>query len=603
VTATARIVFAVLVCATFGAFFAAQELKSTPPLVQFVTRQSPYFSPNQDGRFDRARVSFRLKRTDDVTVTVVDSEGDPVRRLVPGRRLRANERLRLVWDGRSAAGRMLPDGTYRFRVNLRRQGRAIVIPRNIIKDTAPPKVIVRAIGPVRTPGAELLPTDGGEPARVSFHAPGRRKEIDVYRTDVRPVRPVFDTPVTLPDDATSWEWDGTAAGRRVAAGTYLVVVRARDRAGNIGTSVELPPRLEYGRGLPGRGGITVRYLRARAPAAPVRAGEDALVAVESAGARFTWRLRRVGSGAIRKRGSGTRSRRVRFAAPGGKSGLYLFEVRTRTRRTATPLVVQSQQERDVLVVLPVTTWQGLNPVDDDGDGRPNTLGDGLPTRVLDRPYVKDGVPDQIRRGEALLLSQLDREGRRYDITTDVALARGEGPKLVGHRGVIIAGDARWLDGRVARALRGFVRAGGTVLSAGTGSLRRSVELTPGGRAITPTLPTERDLFGARLRPVVRAAEPVTLVNVADEIDLFAGTAGQFGGIETFEQTLDVRGGADAIAAAAATQQAPPRQVIVAARFGEGLVIRPGLPDFAARLRDSPELAELLDRMWTLLRSR
>ena len=169
--------------------------------------------------------------------------------------------------------------------------------------------------------------------------------------------------------------------------------------------------------------------------------------------------------------------------------------------------------------------------------------------------------------------------------------------------MIVAGDARWLDDRVARALRGFVRAGGTVLSAGTGSLRRSIELTPGGRAITPTLPTERDLFGARLRPVARAAEPVTLVNVADEIDLFAGTAGQFGGIEAFEQTLDVRGGADAIVAAAATQAPPPRQVIVAARFGEGLVIRPGLPDFSARLRDSPELAELLDRMWTLLRSR
>lgn len=602
-TTTARIVFAVLVCATFGAFLAAQELKSTPPLIQDVTRQSPYFSPNQDGRFDRARISFRLKRTDDVTVTVIDSEGDPVRRLVDGRRLRAKQRLRLVWDGTSSTGPMVPDGTYRIRVNLRRQARAIVIPRNINKDTTPPNVLVRSIGPVKTPGAELLPTDSGEPARVSFQAPGRRREIDVYRTDVRPLRPVFDAPVKLADDATTWEWNGQVDGRRVAAGTYLVVVRARDRAGNIGSSVPLPPRLEYGRALPGRGGITVRYLRARAPASPVMAGEDALVAVESVGARFTWTVRRVGSSAIRKRGSGTRSRRVRFAAPGGKSGLYLFEVRTRTRRTATPLVVQSQQERDVLVVLPVTTWQGVNPVDDDGDGRPDTLDAGLPTRVIGRPYVKDGIPDQIRRHEALLLSQLDREGRRYDITTDIALARGEGPELVGHRGVIIAGDARWLDGRVARGLRSFVRAGGTVLSAGTESLRRSITLTPRGRAITPTLPTQRDLFGARLRSIVRPAEPVSLVNVADEIDLFAGTAGQFDGIAAFEQTLDVRGGADAVVAAAATQESPPRQVIVAARFGEGLVIRPGLPDFSAGLQDSLELAELLDRMWTLLRSR
>ena len=112
----------------------------------------------------------------------------------------------------------------------------------------------------------------------------------------------------------------------------------------------------------------------------------------------------------------------------------------------------------MLVVLPTTTWQGLNPADDDGDGQPDTLAAGLPVRLA-RPYVKDGIPPQIRRHEALLLSQLDRKGRRYDLTTDVALARGEGPKLDGHRGVIIAGDARWLDARVARSLRSFVRGG------------------------------------------------------------------------------------------------------------------------------------------------
>ncbi|HEV2786760.1 MAG TPA: N,N-dimethylformamidase beta subunit family domain-containing protein [Solirubrobacteraceae bacterium] len=597
-TTVARIVFALLVCATFAAFFVAQERKSTPPRVEFTV--TPFFSPNSDGRFDRARIAFSLKRTDDVTVSVITRGGDAVRRLVDNRMLRAGRLVRLAWDGRTAGGRLVPDGVYRVRLNLRRQGRAILLPRNIEKDTTPPNVLVTAIGPERVPGAELLPRADGDPARVTFQAPGRRKEILVYRTDLRPARQVFDEPVELDDDATRWEWDATADGRRVAAGTYLVVVRARDRAGNIGTSVPLPLRFEYGRPLPGRGGITVRYLRARAPAAPVMAAENAIVAVESAGARFAWTVRRVGTSAIRKRGSGTRSRRVRFVAPGGKSGLYLFEVRTRTRRTATPLVVQSQQKRDVLVVLPATTWQGLNPVDDDGDGRPDTLPAGLPARVLARPYVKDGVPPQIRRDEALLLTQLDREGRRYDLTTDVALARGEGPGLDGHRGVIIAGEARWLDGRVARALRGFVRDGGRLLTIGTSSLRRSVTLTPRGRATEPTLPTARDLFGARLRPVVH--EPVTLVNVADEIELFAGTAGQFAGIESFEQTVDVRGGPEAVAAAAATQDGA-RQVIVASRLGDGLVIRTGLPEFSASLRENAELAELLDRIWTLLRTR
>jgi len=600
VSATPRIVFALLVCATFAAFFVAQELKSTPPNVQDL-HVTPFFSPNRDGRFDRARASFRIKRTDDVTATVVDRAGEEIRVLADNRRLRAGALMRLAWDGTRDAKQIVPDGIYRVRLNLRRQGRAVLLPRNIAKDTTPPDVRVTSIGPIRdtVPRPEVLPHEDGKPARVTFQAAGRRKEIFVYRTDVRPIRPVFVAPIKLRDADTTWQWDGTRDGRKVAAGTYLVVVRARDKAGNVGSSAPIPPRFEYGRPLIGRGGITVRYLRAQAPVSPIRAGDDALVAVESVGANYRWSVRRVGSSGVRQRGRGTRSRRVRLPAPGGKSGLYLFEVRTRNRRTAAPLIVQSVQEQPVLVVLPATTWQGLNPADDDGDGRPDTLTAGLPVRIA-RPYVKDGIPPQIRRNEALLLAQLDRKGRRYDITTDVALARGEGPPLAGHRGVIVAGDARWLDGRVARRLRSFVRDGGKLLSVGTSSLRRNILLTPRGRAISPTLATARDLFGARLGPVVR--QPVTLVNVSDDIDLFAGTSGQFGGVEAFEQTLDVRGGTGAIAAVAATQDGE-RQVIVAARFGKGLVIRPGMPDFSARLQDSPELAELLDRIWTLLRSR
>jgi hypothetical protein len=597
VIGAARIAFALLVCATFAAFFAAQELKSTPPRVQHL-QVTGFFSPNHDGRFDRARASFILKRSDDVTATVVDHAGDDVRVLVPDRRLAAGHRMRLVWDGRLADRRLAPDGTYRIRLNLRRQGRAVLLPRNIVKDTRPPRVLVTSIGPQRdtVPRPELLPRADGRPARISFQAPDRHKEVLVYRTDSSPPRPVFDKPVKLAAGATHWTWNATAGGRRVAAGTYLVVVCARDRAGNVGSSTPVPPRLAFRRTLPGRGGITVRYLTAQSGAEPVAAGERAAVAVASVDKRFTWTVRRVGERVIRKRGRGTRSRVVRFAAPGGKSGLYLFEVRTRTRRVAAPVVVQSAGSRPVLVVLPATTWQGLNPVDDDGDGRPDTLGAGLAIRI-GRPFVKSGLPAQLPTHEALLLARLDREHHRYDLTTDVALARGTGPTLAGHRGVILAGDMRWIDAGVARALRGFVGAGGRLLSVGTQSLRRTVELTPGGRAIDPTTPTTRDLFGARLRPIERG--PVTLVDVVDDIQLFAGTEGQFRGIGAFEQTIDVRGGPSAVAAAAATQDGR-RQVIVASRLGKGLVIRPGLEDFSASLHTNAELAGFLERVWTLL---
>ena len=49
-------VFAVLVIATFGAFFVAQRLKNAPPVLSQLT-VFPFFSPNRDGRFDVARLS------------------------------------------------------------------------------------------------------------------------------------------------------------------------------------------------------------------------------------------------------------------------------------------------------------------------------------------------------------------------------------------------------------------------------------------------------------------------------------------------------------------------------------------------------------------
>jgi hypothetical protein len=601
VTVPARIAFAVLVGATIAAFFVAQKLKSTPPRVQDL-KVREFFSPNRDGRFDRTRVSFILKRADDISATVIDREGDVVRRLVDNRSLTKGERVSIAWNGRDDDGRIVPDGTYRVRVNLRGEGRSLTLPRNIRKDTTPPDLLVTSIGPQKNklPQPELLPRPNGAPARATFQAAGaRRKEVLVYRTDVRPARPVFDSPIQLDDDVTQWTWDGTARGRRVAAGTYVVIIRARDQAGNVGSSAPIPPRFAFREQLPGRGGITVRYLTAQGSTRPVTGGERAAVAVDSVGKNFNWSVRRVGEREVRKRGRGTRSRVVHFTAPGGKSGLYVFEVRTRSRKAATPVVVQSPQQRDVLVVLPVTTWQGLNPYDDDGDGRPNTLDAGLAVRVA-RNYVKDGLPDQIRRHEALLLAQLDRAGHRYDVTTDVALGLGEGRKLADYRGVILAGDTRWLDVNGARALRRFVRDGGRVLSVGTESLRRTVTLTPRGRAINPTLPTQRDLFGARLRPIVLG--PVTLVNITDGIDLFAGTAGQFPNIPAVEETIDVRGGTSAIAAAAAAEDGR-RLVIVASRLGDGLVIRPGMPDFSAGLRSSVELAALLEQSWNLLRRR
>ena len=80
----ARVVFVLLVAATFSAFFAAQRLKSAPP-VATIRKITQHFSPNGDGHRDVARFRIRMRKDDDLTVSVVDEAGTEVRQLASGR--------------------------------------------------------------------------------------------------------------------------------------------------------------------------------------------------------------------------------------------------------------------------------------------------------------------------------------------------------------------------------------------------------------------------------------------------------------------------------------------------------------------------------------
>jgi hypothetical protein len=597
-------VFGVLVLATFGAFFVAQRVKQSPTVIQRFSR-TPVFSPNRDGRFDRARIQFLLKEADRIDVDVVDAGGDEVRRLVDGRSLPAYTSTgTLKWDGRDAAGKRAPDGVYRARVTLRDEGRSIVVPKSFELDTKPPHPRVLSIGPQKEPLPEFLPRPDGHPAGIRFQASGRRVNVTVVKTAPGRAHIVRELPVKDGDDSV--EWDGTARGRPVSPGTYVVVVQSRDDAGNVGSSVPLDrrgiPVARPGHNLPGRGGITVRYLGVQPPVDPVLTRAVATFGVDARRARYSWSLRRVGGPRQPiRRGTGTRPI-LRVRMPRGDSHAYLLQVATRTRRTRVPVAVQARKPiagtaakpRGVLVVLPMITWQGRNPVDDDGDGLPNTLDRRVASR-LGRVLVRDGLPEGFAVHEAPVLTFLDRSGRRYDLTTDVALSGGRGPKLEGHRGVLLPGDTRWITPALAERLRRFVRRGGTVVSLGTDSLRRRVRITPRGRLADPTGPRTADLFGARLRPVVHKQADLTIFS--DDISLFAGTEGLFTGFGAYEETAAIGDEADGVASAVTPAGRP---VIVAARFGKGLVIRTGLPGFPTRLSQDLAASALMERTWTLL---
>jgi len=601
------VAFAALVGATFAAFFVAQRLKASPAVVGGF-RRSPFFSPNGDGRFERATVRFETRRRGRVSLAVVNAGGDAVRELIDDVTFLPYREISARWDGRGDDRRRVPDGTYRYRITLADQGRNVVMPASVRLDTTPPTVRVTSIGPVRDTvrRPELLPAPDGGPAIVHFAAPDRgtsaKKRILLFKTSPGPVRPVA-APIPLPDDATQWTWNAkTPSGRPVSPGTYLVAVQARDRAGNIGTSPPLDrrglPVTTYGSALPGRGGITVRYLGVQPPSAPARAGRPVTFGVDPRGERWAYTVRRVGSNRGAARGGHTRGGVFRIVAPGRESGVYLLDVRTRARHVTVPFAVQGVTRSPVLVVLPVMTWQGRNPVDDDGDGRPNVLDAGLPVRV-GRVFAGDGLPAGFAQREAPLLAWLARTGRRFDVTTDIALAAGTGPQLAGHKGVLLPSDTRWLPAALQRRLRSFVRGGGTLASLGLDSLRRQVRLTPRGRLIDPTPPAPTDLFGGRLGLIQRTPAAIKLTEASDRIELFAGTTGELDGFRTLEP-LASPGTQERLLASAVT--AAGRAPITATRFGRGLVLRLGVPDLATRLtRDETDPSTaLMARTWTLL---
>jgi flagellar hook assembly protein FlgD len=609
------VVFALLVVATFAAFFIAQRLKNAPSVIQelkFETRgPGNVFSPNGDGRRDRVRAGLTLKSADHVTLTWVDEDGDPVRTIVDNKAVAAHRRLWGVpWDGTDDDGQPVPDGRYKLRITLRDQGRSVIYPTSILKDTKPPVPRVRSIGPEKAYGPELLPEPDGSPARVSFGPALEKATVTVFRTSGSVPRAVRTE--GLRAGATRWEWDGTTTGgRKASPGTYVVVLQWRDQAGNIGTSVPLDrkglPVLDRGR-LPGRGGITVRYLGAQTPVTPVKARDRVEIQVDARRARYSWSVRRLG-GAARKHSNNPKTTpNVRFSAPGGKSGVYVFTAHTATRSTRVVFPVQARnpvagtaaKPRGVLVLLPYVTWQGRNAVDDDGDGAPNTLDLGGPVRPQ-RIMAGDGLPQGFTEQEGPLLQWLDRQSKRYDITTDWALAAGAGPALAGHHGVLIPGDARWLPTRVRAQLRAFVKAGGVVVSTGTDSLRRSVTLDAKHRLAKPSPRRATDLFGARIAPVATKTTNLTVFTQDPAIDLFKNGNGQFPEVPAWEATERVGDEADLLSNAV-TEQPQGKTVIVAARFGKGLIIRTGFPSFPQRLaaNSDPATSALMARMWTLL---
>lgn len=603
-----RAVFALLVVATAGAFVLTQSLKTEIPVVLRFAATPPAISPNGDGVRDRTRVGFDLTEPAEVSLTIVDRDGAPVRELLDDRELAGDAKHRYRWDGRDDDGEVVPDGLYRMRVVRRKEGRIVNSYKTIRVDTEPPRVVLRAARP-----GVVDPSDG-EPVSVRLRYDGPRNphpEIRVWRTDggapevVRRFRG---------DRRRGGTWNGRDSdGELVPDGDYAFQVRVRDRAGNQALAPpaagERPGSAEPGPPSPARAsagtGVSVRRLTLRGPLGVVAAGAAARLEVGPSARPLRFELTRLGSSreirSGRRRGGPLR---VHLPAD-ARTGVYLVRVRARGREASWPLAVAGLPPRGVeadrprpLVVLPAISWQGDSPFDSDLDGFAETLRDAgsIP---IPRPFAGGRLPPRFAGEISPLLRFLDGARLAYDLTTDLALAREQGPALGNAPGIAVAGTAVWLPRGLRDRLREEVeRHGKPAIAFGAASLRRSVALD-GGRLRFPSPPRPDNLFGERTE-LERIAPPAPLSVERDRLDLLGGLDGLFGEFGVVERTAALPAGARPLVAAGRERGEP---AFVAYRLGRGIVLRPGSPEWARRLEEralDDEVPTVTRRIWRLL---
>jgi hypothetical protein len=331
----------------------------------------------------------------------------------------------------------------------------------------------------------------------------RRVWIDVYRTDLKGgPKLVYRFRVNPTRDSATWNGN-LGDGVPAPAGTYLLGITIQDLACDPARyPATLPP--SPGTTTP-HAGVTVLYLAATPPLTPTPAGSRAKVQVDSPTGAYSWALRLAGKRRVLAQGQGGASvasgqYTLKVRLPKHGAGLYTLTLSAADHSTAVPLVASATgalaTRARVLVVLPMLTWQGENPVDDTGDGLPDTLTAG--DRIsLDRPLAEN-LPQGFRQDSALI-AYLNSHKFHYQLTTDVALAEGVGPSLAGSRGVVLAGSEIWLPASLVSTLKVFAHGGGRVFSLGAGSLKGSSQISdyPADPVASAPTPLPPGLFGAK----------------------------------------------------------------------------------------------------------
>jgi FlgD Ig-like domain len=302
-----------LLVATAAAFAITEHLKlEKSPLyaVQIsagptVHRGQPVvFSPVCHCPTDVARIRWKLRRSDRVTVTIVDAGHHTVATLPTGL-LAAHSPQHRDWDGRTDSGALAPDGVYYPWVTLGNGLHTFQFTNKITVDTKPPQVSATGLKPVLLAGP-------GRSVAIQYKFSEKAHAL-VYLGNGR--RPIVVSHRTRRTDKI--KWNGKLDHRALPAGTYVLSIGAQDLAGNetpVDGRQQIAVELQYIVLTPGR--ITVR------------SGRPFKMHVETASRHYTWRLGQ-------RRGE-RRRKTLRLRAP-STSGTYRLVV-AQNGHTATAVV-------------------------------------------------------------------------------------------------------------------------------------------------------------------------------------------------------------------------------------------------------------------------
>ena len=292
----------ILLVGTAAAFVVTEDLKLEPdPIAQ--PRIDPVISPVCRCEHQTARIAFRLRKKDRLTLSIVDDQGRVVRTILQEARF-APGRHQFGWDGRNDQGQIVPEGAYRARVVLAALDRAIEFPRRILVDTKRPKIaITRLSRRVISPDgdgrsdATLIRYRADESVQAILLVNGRQEA----KTQLRP------------NGAIRW----SPRGRR--RGIYNLTLTALDAAGNKSRRPTAPSS------------VLIRYVSISPETVRVRPGRPFSVRISTDARRYAWRF---GS----RRGS-ARVRTLALRAP-RRPGRYALVAEVSGREDSTLVVVR-----------------------------------------------------------------------------------------------------------------------------------------------------------------------------------------------------------------------------------------------------------------------